>query len=377
MKIRVVDTDREFDALEEPWNRLSEKACPNFFSSFDYVRTVWKHFHGPYDRLYILVLSEGPSIVGIAPFYIAPRRTKRIPHRTIQWIAVWEGDRPHLLVEGNEEVAWNEILLFLQNQRGSWEVLDLAEQAIEGPDGRGWSFLSRPGWFCERVPDAVDYYISIEGSWDNYLRGLDRVTLQNWRRRTRKLSSTTGGYSVGRIVEPGRIREALVRYVTLEQSGWKAQAKIGVGKDERHRAFYEDLLVRLAEKGQAIFHFLTTKGEDIAGTISFVQRDVFYARHIAYSPAYAIYSPGILLNAEIIRENFSMPNKEVDFLGMRENESSQRHKSDWTTGRRETVRLTAYRLCSRLLPLIIAKRLERILKGGSGNLDKSEKRLRQ
>ena len=366
MKIRVVDTDSEFDALEESWNRLSEKTAPNFFSSFDYVRTAWKHFRGPNDRLHILVLSEGPSIVGIAPFYIERCRIRRIPHRAIKWIAVWEGDRPRLLVDGNEEMFWDEILRFLSKEYRAWEVLDLVEQPLNGPEGHGWSFLSRSGWFYERVPDAVDYYISIEGSWDDYLKGLDPVTLQNWRRRTRKLSSITGGYSVERIAEPGRIREALMRYITLEQSGWKAKAKIGVGKDERHRAFYEDLLVRLAEKGEAIFHFLTTKGEDIAGTISFIQKDVLYARHIAYSPAYAIYSPGILLNAEIIRENFGMLNKEVDFLGMREDESSQRHKSDWAKGQRETVRLTAYRLCSRLLPLIIAKRLKRLLKGGSG-----------
>ena len=77
MKIRVVDTDSEFDALEESWNRLSDKAAPNFFSSFDYVRTAWKHFRGPNDRLHILVLSEGPSIVGIAPFYIERCRIPR------------------------------------------------------------------------------------------------------------------------------------------------------------------------------------------------------------------------------------------------------------------------------------------------------------
>jgi CelD/BcsL family acetyltransferase involved in cellulose biosynthesis len=360
MKIRVVDTDSEFDALEESWNRLSDKAAPNFFSSFDYVRTAWKHFRGPNDRLHILVLSEGPSIVGIAPFYIERCRIRRIPHRAIRWIAIWEGDRPRLLVHGNEEMFWGEILRFLSKEYRSWEVLDLVEQPMNGPEGRGWSFLSRFGWYWEKVPDAIDYYISLEGAWDDYLKGLGSHTRKEWRRHTRRLSSIPGGCAVERISDPKQMQMALGRFVRLEQSGWKAEAGIGVGKDKRNLAFYEDLLVHLTGKGQATVYFLTSSGEDIAGGICFIQRDVVYFRHTAYSPAYSAYSPGILIQAEILQELFGRTYRELDLEGMREDGTSPRLKTEWATGRRETVHLTAYRLRSRLLPLVICKRLKRI-----------------
>jgi CelD/BcsL family acetyltransferase involved in cellulose biosynthesis len=363
MKIRIVDTDNEFNALEGPWNRLSEKTAPNFFSSFDYVRTAWKHFRGRTDRLYILVLSEGPSIVGIAPFYINIGRygTWRIPHRTIRWIATWEGDRPRLLVDGNEEIFWNEILRFLRSQESSWDVFDVVEQSMNGPEGHGWSFLPRSGWYWEKEPDAIDYYVSLEGSWEDYLKGLGSDTRNQWRRKTRRLSSIPGGYAVERIFDSRQMQTALARFVSLERSGWKAEAGIGAGKDKRHLAFYEDLLVRLAGKGEATIHFLTSKGEDIAGWICFIQRDVVYFRHTAYSPAYAAYSPGIIIQAEIIQELFRGRYRELDLLGMREDGTVPRHKTEWATGRRETVHLTAYRVPSRLLPLVIAKRLKHIL----------------
>jgi len=274
---------------------------------------------------------------------------------------MWEGDRPRLLVEGSEEVFWKEILYFLKRERHSWDVIDLVEQPIDGPEGSGWSFLSRSGWYWERLPDAVDYYISLKGSWDDYLKGLSAHTRKEWRRHARHLSTIPGGYAVERISDPMQMPMALGRFVRLEQSGWKAEAGIGVGKDNRHIAFYEDLLVLLAGKGQATIHFLKGSAEDIAAGICFIKRDVVTFRHTTYSPTYSAHSPGIILQAEILQELFRGTYRELDLEGMRENGTSPRLKTEWSTGKRETVHLTGYRGGGRLLPLVVAKRLKRIL----------------
>jgi CelD/BcsL family acetyltransferase involved in cellulose biosynthesis len=364
MKIRIVDTDDEFDALEKPWDQLSEKTSPNFFSSFDYVQTAWKHLRGSGDRLYILVLSEGPSIIGIAPFYIERRRRWRIPFRAIKWIGTLEGDRPRLIVMENEEMCWNEIFRFLKRQERRWDILDLVEQPLAGPEGRGWSFLPRSGWYWRKLSDLINYYIPLEGSWEDYLKGLDTNIRHQWNRRKRRLCSNHGGYEVERISDPERIREALSRFVVVEQAGWKGKEGIGVGKDKQTLLFYEDLLVRLAGKGKAFIYFLKSKGETIAGKICFIQQDVVYSRHTTYLPSFAAYSPGILLGAEIIQDLFRGPYRELDLLGSSRFETLPKHKTDWATGRRETVHFTACRVHSRLLPYVVFKRLEHILKRG-------------
>jgi CelD/BcsL family acetyltransferase involved in cellulose biosynthesis len=363
MEIRIVDTDGAFDALEGSWNRLSDKAAPNFFSSFDYVRTAWKHFRSPGDRLYILVLSEGPSVVGIAPFYIGVERYGRwgIPHRTIRWIATWGGDRPRLLVEGNEEMFWKEIRCFLERDRCSCEVIDLVEQPVDGPEGRGWSFLAQSGWYWEREPDAIDYYISLEGSWEDYLKGRSSNTRRGWDRRKRRLSSNPGGHEIERISDPEEIREALSRFVDIERESWKSKARIGVGKNERSFLFYEDLLVRAARKGRAFIYFLKSSGKIIAGEVCFIQQDVVYSLLTTYLPSYAAYSPGILILADLTQNLFGGPYRELDLLGMRDDGTQPGHKAWWATGKRETVHLKAYRVYSRLLPLVVGKRLKRIL----------------
>jgi CelD/BcsL family acetyltransferase involved in cellulose biosynthesis len=359
MKVQIVDTDGGFDALESSWNLLTENRPSSFFSTFDYVRTAWKHFHRPTDRLFLLVLGDGPSVEGIAPFYIRSQRKRGIPIRRIRFISTWEGDRPRILATGSEEAAWRDIMAFLEREFRDWEVLELTEQPVEGPEGSGWSFLFRSGWHWERSPGAVDYYVSLGGSWEDYLKSLDSHTRHDWRRRSRRLSSTPGGYAVEWISDPVRIREALSRFVTLERSGWKADAGIGVARDEGHRAFYEDLLLRLAMKGQALIGFLKSGAEDMASEMIFLQQDVIFARHTTYSKDHAVHSPGILLNAEIIRYGFGGPYRECDFLSMKGNKSPK-SKSDWANGRRELVDWTGYRIRSRFLPLIAAKRLKRL-----------------
>lgn len=364
MKIRVVDTDSEFDALERPWNQLSEKTSPNFFSSFDYVQAAWKHLRGSGARLYILVLSEGPSIIGIAPFYIERRRRWRIPYRAIKWIGTLEGDRPRLIVMENEEMCWNEIFRFLKTQEHCWDVLDLVEQPVDGPEGRGWSFLPNSGWYWRKLSDLTNYYISLEGSWEDYLKGIDSDIRHQWNRRKRRLSSNPGGYEIERVSDPERIKEALSHFVAMERAGWKGKEGIGVGKDKQTLLFYEDLLVRLTGKGQALIYFLKSGGETIAGKICFIQKDVVYSRHTTYLPSFGAYSPGILLGAEIIQDLFRGPYRELDLLGSSKFETPPKHKTDWATGRRETVHFTACRVHSRLLPYVVSKRLEHILKRG-------------
>jgi hypothetical protein len=170
------------------------------------------------------VLSEGPSIIGIAPFYIERRRRWRIPFRAIKWIGTLEGDRPRLIVMENEEMCWNEIFRFLKSQERRWDILDLVEQPLAGPEGRGWSFLPRSGWYWRKLSDLINYYIPLEGSWEDYLKGLDTNIRHQWNRRKRRLCSNHGGYEVERISDPERIREALSRFVVVEQAGWKRQA---------------------------------------------------------------------------------------------------------------------------------------------------------
>jgi CelD/BcsL family acetyltransferase involved in cellulose biosynthesis len=358
MKIDIIDNENDFDRLEAVWNELADQTPSSFFSSFDYVRTAWHHFHGNKDRLFILVLSEADTILSIAPFYITQRRRWGIPCRIIKFISSWEGDRPRILVANNDRDSWIAILNYLQKDFTKWEILDLMEQPVEGPASSGWSFLPQSGLYWESEPDGVNHFISLKGSWDDYLSGLSSKTRSNWRRQTRRISTAHDGYTVERITDPAKVGEALDRFITLEQASWKAESKVGIAKDQHHQRFYINLINLLARKKQVMFIFLKIGEEDTAGSISFILNDIVYGRHTAYLPARAEYSPGILLLADVIREGFLMPWRELDMLGLEEGNKSNKYKVNWANGKRKTLRKTAYRVSGRLLPVITGKLLK-------------------
>ncbi len=353
MKLRIVDTLTELDALEEPWNDLAARTSASYFSSFEYVRTAWSHLREPTARLLILVVSDGPTVVGIAPFCISRERRLGVPCRVIKFIAMWGGDRPHVLADGDVEQVWTSILTFLWDGHRAWEELDLREQLAEGPAGRGWSFLQRPGRRWERSADAVGYYIPLDGTWDDYLKKLSANTRGDWRRKTRRLREC-GDYTVEHLSGPRDVAVGLERFIAVELSGWKAEAGAGVAKDDAHRRFYGDLLARLASRNDASVHLLRSQGVDVASLINFAHRDVVYMKHTVYSSEYAKFSPGVLLLGEVTRRLFGRGLREYDLLGMRD-QGRQRYKVQWARGRRETVAWTGYRRSGRILPWLVAR----------------------
>jgi hypothetical protein len=283
----------------------------------------------------------------------------------MRFIAGWEGDRPGILAEVDNDGFWGEISSFLNEECDSCEVIDLIEQPRGGRGSGGWFFFPRSLWYSESSPDATDYYIPLNGCWEDYLKSLDSHTRHEYRRKTRRLSSIPGGYMVERICEPDRMREGLTRFIAIERESWKADSGLGVSKDERHILFYHDLLARLAAKGLAVLYILVGVGQDMAANMVFIQKDVVYSRHLVYAQPHAAFSPGILLHAEVFQKYFGGSFREFDMLALREDGPPPRHKTDWCKGRRATVHWTGYRNRSCLRPLIAARRLKSLFTRGA------------
>jgi CelD/BcsL family acetyltransferase involved in cellulose biosynthesis len=364
--MRIAGNEREFAELEEQWRRMETETQASIFSGYDYLHTAWSCFAGSEDRLLILVSERDGRIVTIAPFYLSWERYHGIPYRIVCFISEWEGDRPGVLTTLDVEDAWREIIRFFVEEFTDWEVLNLAEQPALGPGGNGWKFLESCACSWEKTPDTVGYHISLRGSWDDYLKGINSKVKENLRNRVRRLSRLPEGYSIERIDDPGKMKKALERFIAVEQSGWKKEAGLGVSKDEKHRAFYERFLLLLSEKRLVFLYFLKSGTEDISGAILFRKQTTLYKRHSAYSPAYEEFSPGIILQTEILKEHFGGRFEEMDLLGMRDNEPGQRHKIDWATGKRETVTITGYRIGIRNLPILFGKKMKRILISANG-----------
>jgi CelD/BcsL family acetyltransferase involved in cellulose biosynthesis len=209
----------------------------------------------------------------------------------------------------------------------------------------------------DQSTDSEGYYIPLNGTFDEYLKGVDAKVKSNWRNRSRKVAALEPMPILHRLESPEQMAVGVERLIALERESWKGNAGLGLGKDERHRLFYLALTRALAARGRAAICFLSRGDEDLAGTLLFMLADVVYERHIAYSPTHAALSPGIVLRANLLKGLFDSHWREFDLMGMRPEVGRQRHKEEWATGRRETVCLQFHRNRGRLWPWLVARRL--------------------
>jgi hypothetical protein len=348
LNIELINSDESFVALKDAWDQLIEKSFnSSVYASFPFVYTSWKHHRSENDELFILVVKRRTTIIGIAPFRIERVKIASIPVirniqiRIIRFIAEW-GDKPTILTTEEPEIIWDNIFRYLNNKYTQWDVISLAEQPITSPV-LSQKILSSFRYSAQTYLDSTSYYISIDGKkWEDYVNSRGKNTRRALRINRDKLSRLPEGITFQCVEDPERIPEALMRFIRVEQSGWKKNRDFAVGSNKKTTRYYEELLIQLAHQNQVAIFFLTSGTTDIAAEILYRNHNIAYLSSITYREEYSQYSPGVILRAEIIKSLFDAHYRECDLLGF-QGEDKNTLKKNWSTGSLQTIRIQVYK----------------------------------
>lgn len=110
-----------------------------------------------------------------------------------------------------------------------------------------------------------------------------------------KLGSAT--YEVAR--QPRDIRMRMEEFLLLEASGWKGKKRTAMLSDRLRAAFAREAVNNLAEIDAARIHTIDLDGKAIASMIVLIMNGEAYTWKTAFDEAYARYSPGKLLTAQL------------------------------------------------------------------------------
>ena len=343
IRIEVVDSEEAFLALKDEWDALIEKSYnTSLYSTFLFVSTAWKHYRSETDRLFLLVVRRDATLIGIAPFRIGSvklgnsRLLLGMRLRVIRFIAEWgSGDKPVIVTTEEPGHMWDVIFQFLGKEFTQWDGLWLVEQPVNSPVLNQRVF-SKMWYFTMTIPNVTSFYVSITGTWEEYLKTRGKNTHHTWKKTRKKIFELSEGVCIQCIENPETMLEALERFIGIEQSGWKKNREFTLGGSEKNKRFYEELLVQLACKNMAAIYILTSGTTDIAGAILYKHKSTVYASQLAYNQMYAECSPGVILNAEIIKSLFGSHYQEYDFLGFQTGDEKNSLKKKWSTGSRQT-----------------------------------------
>jgi len=362
LRIELVDSEEEFLAMKVEWNALFDKSInSSIYSSYPFVHTAWKYFKNENDRLFILIVKRDATIVAIAPFRIERVKMGNLCFKwLIRFISEYGGgDKPSILSIEEPECIWEGIFQFLSEEFTQWDGIQLFEQPANSPI-LNLKFFSDRLYFAVAVPQVSSYYVSIAGTWEEYLKTRGKDTRRKWKKSRKKLFDLPEGVGFQCIEDYETLPEALERYMDIEQSGWKINRDFSVGGNEINKRFYTELLKHLACKNMVSMYFLTSGTTDIAASIQYKQKSIVYGAHTTYRPKYAEYSPGIILTTELLKNLFGTQYHEFDLLGFR-NDKKNILKKNLSTGTRQTIRIEIYKKSVFIHFYFLGKRVNKFL----------------
>lgn len=331
-------------ALETQWNELVvSSSFPSIYSSFDFLTLAWKHYHSNKSCPLILLIKDQKTdaLIGIAPFRIQSFTWFGISLQACEYLVTNDVDKPYIIpLAGHDDRCWLAVGQFMSENSSVWDIFEL----MEIRDGLATtkvlqSCFKLPKFHHKSEEDGTGPLIDLTQSWDEFYQGHKK-----FRKKLRTLEKKLpDGFSFEYINDEARVEASLERYIELEGRSWK-RGKIGVSKDEKHLAFYRDLIPTLAGKNQIHFGFLSSGQATISGEMAYSFNDQVYFCHGTFDQDFSEFSPGKVSTGLLIGELTGKQFIQGDFLC-----GFAGYMSPWSSSHLETNSLFVYRITPKML----------------------------
>ncbi len=92
IRISVVSTEEDFNALASDWDRLVNESDCTIFQTYEWQRTWWKYY-GKGRELHCLVFEDKTGVIGIAPMFLQKVKFLGVRVTTVlQFFSEWHVD---------------------------------------------------------------------------------------------------------------------------------------------------------------------------------------------------------------------------------------------------------------------------------------------
>jgi CelD/BcsL family acetyltransferase involved in cellulose biosynthesis len=303
--------ESDLGRLEGEWEALAERSGASPFHHPGWVRAWFSAFGA--GSLHVLALRHGGALEAVIPLQeFRGRLSSPTNWHTPVFGPVSEGPQStRELMEGLFALDARSIdLSLLDVDDGTMGVtVDAARRAHRLVSTR---LLTRSPW------------VALEGSWDDYERGMSKNRRKGMRRRERRLEEQ-GAVSLEMVMGGPRLDELLDEALRIEASGWKGRRRTAMESRPETRRFYLEIARWAAERGWLKLAFLRLDGVGIAFDLSLERDRARYSLKAGYHAAFARYGPGVLLIHRLLRDAHEAGVERFELLG-----EEDPFKLDWT-----------------------------------------------
>ncbi len=319
-EIALVDAD---DVDRQEWDVLADRAGVSPFSRPGWIDAYWRAFASGEPAA--IVLRRGERLAGVLP--VERRRG------VLKSAANWQTPLFGPVAEDADAAAAlaAELIRHTRRRADVWfldpDAVGLA-QARAAAEAAGWRVIERT---MTRAP-----YVPIEGSFDEFMAGLERKFRKDIGRRWRRLEDA-GEVQVA-YEDGSRDLDALLdEGFRLEGSGWKTAAGTAIASDPVRERFYREVCRWAAERGWLTLAFLRLDGRGIAFDLCLEVDGVCYVLKGGFDVEARRLGPGVLLTHHELQRAFQSGFRSYELLGQ-----ADEYKLHWTRSVHERKRLQLF-----------------------------------
>lgn len=188
--------------------------------------------------------------------------------------------------------------------------------------------LRATGWIPLTFFCFGNWFLPVDGGWDEYLRKRSSNLRSSIKRRNREFAAEGGTLEV--VSGTQGLDEAIAAFQEVYSASWK--------KPEPYPGFVPSLIRLLASRGMLRLGVARLKGLPIAAQLWIIGQGKASIYKVAYHHAYAALSPGTVLTGYLLRHVIEEDRvSEVDFLI-----GDDDYKKIWMSHRRERWGIVAF-----------------------------------
>jgi CelD/BcsL family acetyltransferase involved in cellulose biosynthesis len=332
---RLLADPAAFEQLRPWWDPLlaaSDEFTP--WQSLDYVRHWWTHMaQGKELRVFVVERAGTPCL--ILPLQVSTRfQMLGLPVRMLEPIGmIMYVNRPRLALGPPDPAAYRCALEHLLNLRQDWHLIRIDEKPLDDPEvALLRNFAREKGLLYRDIFSHVCPYLNLRQPWPSYLQSRSSKMRKNLRAARRRLEQ------IGRVwtrsfESPAEIDEACEIVLRLHRRSWKRWRRIEHGHSRGYQQFFRAWLTTMANRARARVLVLFCGDRPVAATVAIMNRGTYYSAQIVHDRAFAMCSPGTLLESIELEELMTKQKYETyDFLG-----AFLRNKLRWTSTARPTA----------------------------------------
>ncbi len=292
--MEIVFSDDGRDFVRRDWSNLvTADPAGTFFHTPQFLKLYWEEFGERPEHLLLAFAEEDGAQVGAVAFECVEEEL-----RFLGGTEVTDYMGPVAVPDAAGRFA-KELLAAL-GRRDDWTSADLRGL----PEDRPWlkrltEAAAAQGFRTETLDDqnGTAPFLSLPGSFDEYLASLPPKPRHEIKRKARKLEAEAGPYRIC-LAHQGTLGEYLDRFVELHK---ESDGPKGVFLQPGMEIFFRRLGEEFLPRGIFNLTFIEVGDSKVAGTIGFRFEGTSYLYNSAFDRAWRNLSPGMVLVAEDIR----------------------------------------------------------------------------